>query len=106
LAQEADRKRQELLKSRGGSVRKADLGDPLKWGLVDAKHFGEILKQYDSDLSELKELRAGLKRKVRQIESKMLKGKQNILNIVLNGPLIPCSWNQEGRDCTFHKSTE
>ena len=94
------------MKSRGGSVRKADLGDPSKWGLVDAKHFGEILKQYDSDLSELKELRAGLKRKVRQIESKMLKGKWNIINIVFNGALIPCSWNQEGRNCAFHKGTE
>ena len=65
-----------MAKTRGGSDRKADLGNPLKWGLVDAEHFGEVLKQYGHDLSELRELRAELKRKVRQAESKMLKGKQ------------------------------
>ncbi|KAK2460935.1 hypothetical protein APHAL10511_007405 [Amanita phalloides] len=73
LAQEANRKRQELSKSNGGSHRKADLGNSSKWGLVDAQHFGQVLKQFGRDLSELRELRGDLKQKVRQAEGRMLR---------------------------------
>jgi nucleoporin NUP159 len=75
LAQEASRKRQELTKSRGGPQRNADLKDGSKWGFVDLKQLGQLLGQFEPDLLELKELRADLRQKVRQIESKMLKGR-------------------------------
>ncbi|KIL59565.1 hypothetical protein M378DRAFT_169073 [Amanita muscaria Koide BX008] len=73
LAQEASKKRQELEKSRGGSRRKADLGDASKWGLVDVAQFGQSMKQFGPELLELLELRVELKQKIRQIETKMLK---------------------------------
>ncbi|PFH53130.1 hypothetical protein AMATHDRAFT_138444 [Amanita thiersii Skay4041] len=73
LALEANRKREQLGKSRYGSRQKQDLGDSAKWGLIDAVQFGNVLKQYKHDLLALKEQRDQLKQKVRQIQSRMLK---------------------------------
>lgn len=63
-----------LGKSAGGSHSKADLGDPLKWGLADAPQFGQVLKQYERELETLKEKRNEDKKILRELQSNVLKG--------------------------------
>uniref|UniRef100_A0A0W0F345 Nucleoporin Nup159/Nup146 N-terminal domain-containing protein n=1 Tax=Moniliophthora roreri TaxID=221103 RepID=A0A0W0F345_MONRR len=55
LAELASKKREALSRTAGGSRRKEDLGDASKWALGDVVHFGVTMKQFERDISELKE---------------------------------------------------
>lgn len=74
MAQEASKKRAELLKSNGGSRRKADLCDPTKWGRADLAQFGQVLLQYAEDLDMLQHNREKQSDVLRELKSNMLKG--------------------------------
>ena len=79
LAQRAKEKRLEFGKSNGGSRKKADLGDVTKWNLGDVVQFGQVLRQYEADLSTLKELRDAQYQALRELQSNMLKGMRYIV---------------------------
>ncbi|KAJ7056555.1 hypothetical protein C8F01DRAFT_1257223 [Mycena amicta] len=78
LAQAATQKRLELSKSAGGSRRPSDLGDRSKWSLGDAVQFGQILRSYEQELEDLNETRAQFTKQIREFESNLLKGQEEI----------------------------
>ena len=51
-----------------------DLGDPNKFGIADVKEFSALLQSLDSDITDLKQLRAGYSKALRELETAMLKG--------------------------------
>ncbi|TFK40216.1 hypothetical protein BDQ12DRAFT_602582 [Crucibulum laeve] len=73
LAQQTSQRRATLGKSLGGSRKREDLGNTSKWGLNDAAQFGQLLKQYEQDLVELKEKREKQKQMLRELQRSMLK---------------------------------
>ncbi|KAF9000641.1 hypothetical protein BDQ17DRAFT_1426983 [Cyathus striatus] len=73
LAQAASSKRIELGKPAGGLPKKVDLGNTSKWTLSDVSQFGQVLRQYEKDLSELRNRREDLRQAVRDLQGTMLK---------------------------------
>lgn len=86
----------ELGKSDRGSRRKEDLGDVTKWGLGDLAQFGQVMKQYEGDIVQLKGGTSSQQQSLRELQSNMLKG-------------MPCSGPYKGlfdRNLLFSRHTE
>ena len=52
----------------------ADLADPEKFGVADAEEFGRLVASLQKDIDELKQVRVGYAKALRELETAMLKG--------------------------------
>ncbi|KAJ7337485.1 hypothetical protein DFH08DRAFT_705468, partial [Mycena albidolilacea] len=53
--------------------RAVDLGNRAKWALVDAAQFGQIMRLYEQDLTDLKEERSQRQKLLWELQSNLLK---------------------------------
>lgn len=73
LAEEAKQKKAELYKPSRGVKNLADLPDSSQWALGDVVDYGRIMKTVERDIVELKELRSGHKKAIRDLERTALR---------------------------------
>ncbi|KAF5391761.1 hypothetical protein D9757_001746 [Collybiopsis confluens] len=73
LATVVAKKREQYLMSVGGSRRKEEIGYPEKWRISDSKQFGVVLRQFEQDISELKESTDKQKEEIRDLSKSMIK---------------------------------
>lgn len=71
---QAQKKRVEVYKSHNISRTASDLKDPAKFGVADAQEFARLLRSLNKEIADLKELRVGYTKAIRELESAMLKG--------------------------------
>lgn len=86
----------------------ADLGDPTKFGVGDLDDFRRLLGALEKDILDLKQLRAGYSKALRELETAMLKGESHTtmsdVVLCLISRLGNDSDDAEGGDCSFQQS--
>ncbi|GJE85590.1 hypothetical protein PsYK624_016690 [Phanerochaete sordida] len=72
-AEKQDGKLKEYYKKSNATRTTADLADSSKWLLGDALEFGRVLGLLEQEVAELKDVRSGYSKAIRELETAMLK---------------------------------
>lgn len=94
------KRREELSQSAGGSRRKEDLCIREKWALSDSAQFGVVLRLFEQDISELKEVTEKQREELRDLGKSMIKGECPRYTGRQNSDVVS-SWHKEGGNCPF-----
>ncbi|KAH8094446.1 hypothetical protein BXZ70DRAFT_947463 [Cristinia sonorae] len=73
MADDAAKRRAEYGKPMKISRTKDDLGDANKWAIGDVHEFARIMKSLEKDVAELKEIKGGHVKSIRELESSLLR---------------------------------
>ena len=97
---------QEHYKANNVSRAPSELGDQSKWGLGDVMEFSRLLHLLEKDLLELKQVRAGYTKAIRELETAMLKGKPLYLRNVEFALIVWISNDAQGRNRQVQQSEQ